>query len=430
MLREFFYECALLLLALVALPKILYQWIFYKKYRKSLFKRFGKDFPAIEKGNRKLIWIHAVSVGETKAVAALAKMCKAQLNDPIILISSITETGHDEAKRSIPNADYHVYLPLDFRWVIRPIVKRIQPNLVLLVESDFWYNFLKSSKDGGAAIALVNGKVSSTSAQRFHYVSKVSGTLFSQIDLFCVQNSLYKERFEQIGIPSEKFVVTGNMKFDEVYPQLSQEELVSWKQQLGIAPGDLVWVAGSTHHPEEELILDALQEIWKRFPQLKVLLVPRYPERFDEVANLIAARKLPFFRLSEGASKKNGGEAVILIDAMGVLRKCYQVADIALVGGTYTEKIGGHNLIEPCWYGVPVVFGPYTHSQPELARLVKEYRAGEQVAPEALAKTVIAYLEHPEQRASLGEGGRRLTGEAKGATQKTFNALRDAFIKL
>lgn len=428
MIREIFYEIALLLLGIVAIPKMLYQRMFYGKYRKSLSKRFGFGFPTIAKGKRKLIWIHAVSVGETKAVATLAKMLKMQLNDPIIIVSSTTETGHDEALRSIPTAEYHVYLPLDFRWVIRPIVKRIKPDLVILVESDFWYNFLKSSKDIGAKVAVVNGKISKTSLRRFLYWRQLSETLFSQIDLYCVQNSLYKERFEQIGVPPNKIVTTGNMKFDEVYPQLSETEMANWKQQLGIAPGDLVLVAGSTHNPEEILILDALKEVWKQYPRLKLLLVPRYPERFNEVAGILSSRKQPFSRLSEWNSKTEGNESVILIDAMGVLRKCYQLADIALVGGSYTEKIGGHNIIEPCWYGIPVIFGPHMHTQIELVALVKEYKAGEQVPPEALASTLLAYLGNPEQRALLGKGGLRLTGDAKGATQKTFDAISSCLL--
>jgi 3-deoxy-D-manno-octulosonic-acid transferase len=422
-IREFFYEIVLLLLALVAIPKMLYHRIFYGKYKKSLFKRFGFGFPAIAKGQRKLIWIHAVSVGETKAVATLAKMFKRQYDNPIVMISSTTETGHDEALRCIPIADYHVYLPLDFRWIIRPIVHRIKPDLVIMVETDFWYNFLKSSKDSGAVVAVVNGKISTSSLKRFQSLQKLSETLFSQVDLYCVQNELYKERFEQIGIPTKKIVITGNMKFDEVYPQLSEEEMGNWKQQLGIAPGDLVLVAGSTHHPEETLILDSLHEVWKQYPRLKLLLVPRHPERFNEVAGILSSQKLAFTRLSEWNAKNDGGGSVVLIDAMGVLRKCYQLADIAIVGGSYTEKVGGHNIIEPCWYGVPVIFGPHMFTQTELVSLVKEYEAGEQVPPEALTTTLLDYLGNPEKRSLLGKGGLRLTGDAKGATQKTFDAI-------
>lgn len=433
MSQDILYELMLWLLALAALPKMLYQRLVHKKYKKSLFKRFGIGFPAISKGSRKLIWIHAVSVGETKAVAALAKMLKTKLQNPILVISSTTETGHAEAERSIPSADYHVYLPLDFRWIIKPIVKRLLPDLVILVETDFWYNFLKASKEVGATVAVVNGKISLSSLQRFQRFPDLSRHLFTQLDLCCVQNRIYQERFEQVGMDKEKIKITGNMKFDEIYPQLTGEELSRWKKQLGIAADDPVLVAGSTHDPEEKMILEALQEVWKEYPNLKVMLVPRHPERFNEVAGLISGSKVRFSRLSELAARHNGtpigDDKVILIDAMGVLRKCYQMANIAIVGGSFTQKVGGHNIIEPCWYGVPVLFGPFMHTQQELVTLVNQYHAGVQVTAQELATTLISYLKDPKKREELGRGGLQLTGEAKGATQKTWRSLSDCVLK-
>ena len=167
MILSFFYEIALWLLALIYLPKLIYDYFFRKKYNQSIARRLGFNFPLITKGKRSLVWVHAVSVGETKAISSLIKTIRNQLNNPIIVISSITETGHDEAKRSIQLADYHVYLPIDFRFIIRPIIKRAAPDLVILTETDFWYNFLKSAKDSGAVIALVNGKISERSFRRF-----------------------------------------------------------------------------------------------------------------------------------------------------------------------------------------------------------------------------------------------------------------------
>lgn len=417
-----FYEFTLWILALIAFPKMLYMLVSKGKYRDSFLKRFGKGFPDIQKGTRPLIWIHSVSVGETKAVAALAKMLKAREDHPIILISTITETGQAEAHRSIPEADYHVYLPFDFRAVVAPIVHRVKPDLVVLSETDFWYNFLSAAKGSGARIALVNGKLSEKSLKRFEMMPFLCAHLFRLVDLFCLQSVHYRARFEQLGIPSNKIIVTGNVKFDEHYPSMNPTETESWKQSLGIAPGDRVLVVGSTHDSEEKLVLDALKPLWQAFPRLKVLLVPRHPERFPVVAALLAKEGYSFAKMSDNKPAV-ADSRVILVDAMGVLRNCYQIADLAIVAGSFTDNVGGHNIMEPSWYGVPVLFGPFMYSQPELVDLMLHYKAGLQVEPEKLSDVMARLLTHENERKILGGNGMRLISDMKGATRKTFEAL-------
>ena len=271
------YELLLCLFALLAVPKTIYAVLFQKKYRKSLLARFGFPYPAFKKNSLPSIWIHSVSVGETKAVVALAKELKQQFPNNPLIISTTTETGQAEAKRSLPFADYHVYLPFDFAWVIAPIIKQAAPALVILCESDFWYNFLYYAKKQKASIVLVNGKLSEQSMKRFKIVSFFTHSLFSFFDLLCVQNLLYKERLINIGLNSEKLVVTGNLKLDEHYPQLSKNETMEWRQKLGINLDEVVLTIGSSHSPEEQLFIDALKEVWKQTPHLRVLLVPRHP---------------------------------------------------------------------------------------------------------------------------------------------------------
>lgn len=416
------YEFALWGLAAVAIPKMLYQLIVHKKYRQSLLRRFGSGFPVINKNGRPLIWIHAVSVGETKAVAPLAKLLKSSPKQPILVVSTITETGQAEAKRSIPEADFHIYLPFDFKLIINPIVKRVKPDMVILCETDFWYNFLKASKKAGAITAVVNGKISIRSQSRFNKVSFFTKSLFSKIDLFCIQSHHYKTRFLNLGVPFHKIAVTGNMKFDDKYPYLKSDELAQFKHQLGIKQDNQVLVMGSTHDPEESLLLQALKKVWQSFPNLKPIIVPRHPERFNEVATLLSNQNIPFYRYSS-PSHNNEGAKVILIDAMGLLRKCYQIADIAVVAGSFTPKVGGHNILEPCWYGVPTIFGPNMYSQPEMLELVRQYNAGMQVPGEKLGETLEMLLKDSDQRKTLGDNGLKLVEDMKGATQKTYGIL-------
>jgi 3-deoxy-D-manno-octulosonic-acid transferase len=418
-----FYDVLLILIAAIFSLKAIYQLIFYKKYRKSLLQRFGVGFPKIQKEGKNLIWIHAVSLGETKAIAPLIKKIKDEDKNSLFVISTVTETGYSEAKKNISEADFHVYLPFDLKWIIRPIVRRVKPNIVILCETDFWYNFLSSCKKEGASILLVNGKLSEKSVgyyQRFPWFSK---PLFNLIDKFCLQSNHYQERFLKLGIPKEKIEVTGNIKMDGHYPHLSINELAEWRKKFCLDTGSILLVAGSTHDPEEEMVLDILQQTWKKIPNLFLLLVPRHPERFQEVSKLLEEKKIPFRRYSQ-LEKVSNQEKVVLMDQMGLLRQCYQLADVAIVGGSYTPKVGGHNIIEPAWYGVPVLFGPYMHSQPEMVALINQYQAGLQVDFENLPHILMGLFSDEMKRKVLGQAGSKMVQEATGATLRTFHTIR------
>lgn len=404
------------------LPCFLFQLILKKKYRKNFFQRLGLGFPIVKKEGRPLVWVHAVSLGETKAIIALVKLIREGLKNPIVLISNVTETGHTEACHAIP-ADYHVYLPFDFGWIINRIVRRTAPDVVILCESDFWYNFLKSAKKSGADIAVVNGKLSERSTKRFLKYSCFAKKLFACIDLLCVQSKRYQQRFLALGIRAEKVIVTGNIKLDAVYPKLSESQLADFRKELGILSNEPVIVFGSSHNPEESWLLQMMEKVWEKYPNAKAIIVPRHPERFDDVATLIQKNNLRFHRLSQ---KSPDVEAkVVLVDSMGLLRKCYQVADVAIVCGSYTDRIGGHNILEPLWYGVPSVFGPYMHNQPDLVDLIFEYEAGIQVSIEKLPETLLNLLSDQNLRKSLGSNGMKLISDVRGATNKTFSLLEE-----
>lgn len=422
MLFNLVYDVVLILLAAVYAPRIIFQWVFHKKYRNSLPERFGLQFPCLEKKNRKLVWIHAVSLGETRAVSSIVKRIKINNPDAMIITSSVTETGFAEAKRSMPEADEHVFLPLDFMWIIKPIINRIRPDIVILCESDFWFNFLKCCKEKGALIYLVNGKLSERSLKLYNRFSWFSRHLFSKIDHFLVQSEHYRERFLKLGVNDAQIVVTGNIKFDASYPALTEDALSEWREKLGMQEKDFVLVAGSTHNPEESIILEALESVWRQVPEVSLILVPRHPERFQEVAALLEKKGIPFNRFSQ-INQKSKKAKIVLIDAMGLLRQCYQLADVAIVAGSYTPKVGGHNIIEPSGYGVPVIYGPHMHTQPELVELMQRYRAGVQVPPEQLEKAISSLLDSKSERALLGDAGRQMIEDLQGAADKTYQII-------
>lgn len=407
---KFLYNTVLHLLALLALPLLAKQ-----KYRKKIAKRLGKDFPQIEKEGKALIWIHAVSLGETKAIAPLLKKLKALPSKPKILLTTVTETGLKEGKDL--GADYNGYLPLDFSYIIGRVVKAVQPDLLILTETDFWFNFQHSVKNSGGKVVVVNAKLSSRSFQRLLKLPRFAKKLFSTIDLFLVQGPLYEKRFSLLGVPQEKIVSTGNIKLDGF---TVESDIESWKKQLHINPDDLILTIGSTHDPEEKIFIKIFATLFQKYPQLKVLLVPRHPERFDQVETLLKEGNISYGRLSQGNLQD---KKVILIDAMGKLRKCYQISDLAFVGGSFTEKVGGHNILEPPSYGVPVLFGPYMHSQPDFLDLANAYQAGECVAEKSLLATLEKYLNDPILRKEVGARGLKLISESRGALEQTYKTI-------
>ena len=392
-----------------------------EKYRASLPARLGRVFPDLPERSGRKIWVHAVSVGETKAIAPLIRKLREEEPDAVILISNVTETGHQEAKRSIPEADGYTFLPFDYRGIVRKVLDRFTPDLVLLCETDIWYEFLSQCKERGAEIVLVNGKLSTRSQRRLARVPWIAKQLYQPIDRMLVQAEVYRRRFARIGVPRDKLQVTGNLKFDGEYPVLSDEEKVDFRKRLGLSDEDLVLVLGSTHAPEERQLLKALKGLWDTYPQLKILLVPRHPERFDALADYLRNEQhLPFSRYSILDRSPRRAKKIVLVDAMGVLLKCYQVSDVAIVCGSFTSKVGGHNILEPCQYGVPTLFGPHMHAQPDLCESALAARAAEQVELATVADAVKRLLADEQGASELGAAGSRFALSQQGATERSL----------
>ncbi len=411
------YNLLLSVAALLALPKLLWQ----VKYRHSLKAKFGFNLPTFSpKSGQQVFWIHAVSMGETRAAIPLFRLLRKTYPDAAIVISTTTQTGQEEAKRSLPDANAHFFLPFDFSWNIRRLIKQIKPSMLILCESDVWYHLLKIAKRNNVQIALVNGKISERSCRRFQCVPFFARRLFSYFDILCVQNDLYQQRFHALGVPLEKLSITGNLKFETPVQLLDSSQRQALKASLSITDQDRVLVIGSTHAPEEDKLLAVLTPLWQTFPQLKILIVPRHPERFAEVAHLLQERGWAFRRLSEN---KPNDARLILIDEMGKLNTCYQIADLALVAGSFSPQIGGHNIFEPILCGVPVLFGPYMHNQIELKELILDAQAGLTVTLENLPSILQKLLENPTLHRKYAEAGERLAQSVPRAVERTFAAL-------
>jgi 3-deoxy-D-manno-octulosonic-acid transferase len=414
MLR-FIYDLALVLYTVVCLPKFVWEALRYRKHRKSFLEKLGFNMPIFTlPADGVRIWVHSISMGETKAVAPLVEQIRRQMPNASIVISTTTETGLAEAKRSMPELDHYFYLPLDFSWTMRKLSRRINPDLLILVESDFWYNLVSYNKK----VVLVNGKISETSQSRFRFFSFFTKKLFAQFDLLCLQSQRFAARFENLGVASSKIVVTGNLKFDQPFPRLDIER---WRSDLGISPMDKVITLGSTHDPEEDQLISAIEPLFDQFQNLKILLVPRHPERFAAVAALLEKKKIHYAKFSDHLPKQ-GNERIILIDAMGVLSACYQLSDIAIVGGSYVSHVGGHNIFEPAALGIPVLFGPHMETQRDLVDVVVHGGAGKQVPLANLTSTLEQMLKTPPLE--MKQAGLKLAEEVQGATGRTWKSIQ------
>lgn len=400
------YNFLLFKLGLFLLPKWLWQCLVHRKYRKSFKARFFPDISV--QASKRLVWIHAVSMGETRAAEVLYRQIKKHHPDIDIAISSITETGHEEAKRLMPDAKAHFFLPLDFSWNMKRLFKQLQPACVICMESDFWYQLLQTAKQKQVPVVLMNGKISERSFQRFKKLPFFSKPLFSSFNLMSVQSEEYRERFEQLGVSPERLHVTGNLKLSAEAVKLGKIELEALRSKFKITQQDLVIVLGSTHDKEEELLLSAIKPILSEMPTLKILVIPRHPERFSQVAVFL---------------KKLNLSNIILVDEMGLLNSCYQIADVAIVGGSFVDGIGGHNVFEPVSYEKPVLFGPFMHNQRDLAKLILSNGAGAQVAAQELSSVLRQWLFNQNAREQVMTNCQRLIEQVKGTSAKAFELI-------
>jgi 3-deoxy-D-manno-octulosonic-acid transferase len=381
-----------------------------KRARRSIRQRLIlPEMPPVKAGG---IWLHAVSLGETRAMVPLVQRLREIYPDQDWVISNTTEAGHEEAKRALPFAKWHLMLPLDYRRPMERLMAHAEPSLVLLAETDIWYHFLQAARRKGAKVVLVNGKISTTSYKRHRQFRSISRRLLGQVDHYCLQVPLYAERFQTLGIRPDQITVTGNVKWDGSYPVLSEPERLQYRQTLALQPGERLLIVGSTHAPEEELVLDAIASI----PNLKTLIAPRHADRFEQVAQLIHSRGLKMGRWSQSIPSD---AQVILLDTVGLLRTLFQLADLAIVAGSFTEKVGGHNILEPLGYGVPVLFGPHLWSQPGMAEAVLESKAGLQVTSAQLHDALVSLLNDPTRLSAMGQAGRDLIAQCRGSVDAT-----------
>ena len=346
----------------------------------ALAERFGL-IPAASLNKiagRPVLWLHAVSVGESIAARPLLKALRSRYPDHAIVISNTTETGRSVAA-GFPEADLCIYFPFDFLPAVRSTLNSIKPSLIIIMETEIWPNFTRATQQRGIPLILANGRISDRSLDGYLRFKWFFSHALEHFSLLCMQTDVDHERIVAIGAPADRVKTIGNLKYDIPFGQIGADEKHRMREKYAIPEGVTILTAGSTHAGEEQYLIDTYRELMLTIDNLFLVLVPRHPERADEVSILLE-RAGPGFRrrtmLSQGELLRAG--EILLVDTIGEMMNLYALADVAFVGGSLVPT-GGHNLLEPASVGVACVFGPYMANFREIAELVLHYGAGIQV---------------------------------------------------
>jgi 3-deoxy-D-manno-octulosonic-acid transferase len=423
------YSALAALFLVLTLPYWLLQMMRHGKYRAGLRQRFGAVPPglaaSVANGKQRTIWVHAVSVGEVIASSAVITTLKVEFPLHRVLVSTTTSTGQKLATQRF-GAENVFYFPLDFAFAIRPYLDALHPELAVIAETEFWPNFLRLAKRSGARIAVINCRISDRSFpsyKRFRFwLPRLLENTLRNVDCFLAQTEEDKRRLVEIGAYETKIAVTGNLKFDVVPPPVP-EIVASLREDFERSAAWPVVVCGSTLEGEEGSLLSAFRNILVNHPKAVMILAPRHPERFEEVAALV--EKLGF-RISRrslwGGEPLAGG--VLLADSIGELAALYSLATVAFVGGSLVPR-GGHNIIEPALYGVAIVTGNHYENFREVVNFFALRNAVRIVGLAELPLVLMELIENDEERVTLGRNALEALESQRGATARTVAALMD-----
>lgn len=385
-------------------------------YRRRLGERYGiySRLAAPLPGG---MVIHAASVGEVIAATPLIRALQARYPHLALTVTTVTPTGSARVKAAFGEQVTHVYLPYDLPFAVRRFLHFIQPRLFVVIETELWPNLIREIRQQQIPFVIANARLSPRSATRYGWIQPQVRHMLNEISLILAQDSISAERYLGLGFPSERLVNTGNLKFDITITAEKRAEVDRVAAQLGIAHRP-VWIAGSTHEGEEKWVLDAHRQLREQHPDLLLILVPRHPERFDAVAQLIKKSGLSYVRRTEH-SPLGADISVLLGDTMGEMMLLYGLAQIAFVGGSLV-KHGGHNPLEPIAFDIPVISGMFTFNFPEIFAKLREVNGVIEVASsaEALGEAVDYLLTQPNQGRAISQAGFSVLHENQGALER------------
>jgi len=385
--------------------------------------------PAARTEDSGALWVHAVSVGETLAAARLVWDLQREFPERKLFLSCVTRAGREVGEKRFPGMAGHFYLPLDFRSSVRRVLGRLRPALLLIVETELWPNLLRAAHESGARVVLVNARLSDRSFRGYSLARPFMRRILECVDWIGAQTPKDAERFIQLGAVAERVDVTGNLKFDGEPPRITE---LAGKLRAGLETSRRgpVIVAASTMPGEEPILLQAWNEIRTQHPQAILILAPRHPNRFEEVSRLLSGAGRTFVRRttleknSQEFARQLAAPETLLLDTIGELAGIFELADIVFVGGSLVPT-GGHNLLEPAYWGKPILYGPHMENFRDIAQLFTRAGAAVQVSNSSdLARVILQLMRDDERRRKMGDRAAQLMEEGLGATERTMVRLR------
>jgi 3-deoxy-D-manno-octulosonic-acid transferase len=411
------YTALLYLLAPLVLLRLAIRGLRNPEYRDCWSERFGAVHPAV---GEHVIWVHAVSVGEVQAAESMIRALLELYPEYSILMTTVTATGAAHVKELFGDEVAHAYAPYDLPDVVARFIDRVQPQLAIIMETELWPNLFRACRRKGVPLLLVNARLSDGSLAGYRRFRRLIAKTLEAVTQIAARTPLDAERFRELGADPARVQVSGNLKFEQHLPAGLLERAARMRQEWGANRS--VWIAGSTHGGEDELILEVFRELRKDIPQCLLVLVPRHPERFAVVADLCRQRGFRSVLRSERLPCEPD-TAVFIGDSMGELLMFYAAADVAFVGGSLVD-IGGHNLLEPAALGLPVVTGPHVDNFAAVCELLVNAGACRQVnTVRELRDTVAVWLRDSEERHRIGAAGRAVVEQNRGALASVLGMI-------
>jgi 3-deoxy-D-manno-octulosonic-acid transferase len=399
-------------------------WLGFRNpdYRRRWKERFG--FPDKITSHDRIIWLHAVSVGEVQVSRPLVNGLLEEYPDYKILITTMTPTGADSVNQYFSDSVKHLYLPYDLPVAVKHFISVIEPSILIVMETELWPNLFHYCHKKDIPIIVINARMSEKSAKGYRRFSSLIRPMLENVSLVVAQGKKDAERMIALGVDKDKISVTGNLKFDINLPHSVTEQAQALRRYLSV--NRPVWIAASTHEGEEKIILDAFDKVLQQQPQCLLLIVPRHPGRAAAVRELCTKRNLKVLSKSDNRECDENVK-VFILDTLGELPMYYAAADVAFVGGSLTE-IGGHNMLEPACLGLPVIMGPHVFNFQEISQLLLDEGAAWKVSnADELSGRVSSLLADANLRHSIGERGRGVVLKNRGNVEKIMELISDFF---